>query len=81
MTTEEVEGERALGIKHRHEWQSVTTRPGLQSAHDHFRWDVSKSRILSVNGCTVCGELHRESVRECSASRCHAHPICERPYR
>ncbi len=81
MTVEELEDSRGLGIKHRHEWQAVTTRPGLQSAHDQMRWDVSKSRILAVNACTVCGELHRESVRECIVVNCRTHPICERPHR
>jgi hypothetical protein len=81
MTTKEVDDDRTLGIRHHHEWQTVNTRTRLQSAHDSMRWDVAKSRILSVNRCSICDEFHRESVQECTAEGCHAHPICERPYR
>jgi hypothetical protein len=81
MTVTEVEDDRTLGIRHRHDWQAVTTRPRLQSAHDSMRWDVSKSRILSVNTCVRCDEFHRESVQECTTEDCHVHPICERPHR
>ncbi len=81
MTVKELEDDRSLGIQHRHEWQAVTTRPRLQSAHDSMRWDVSKSRILSVNMCAICDAFHRESVRECTAEHCHTHTICERPHR
>ncbi len=70
-----------IGIVHVHQWQAVTARPALQSAHDSMRWDVSKSRILSVDACTICGELQRESVRECVTADCRDHSICERPYR
>jgi hypothetical protein len=78
---EEAEDDRTLGIRHRHEWQAVTARPRLQSAHDSMRWDVAKSRILSVNTCTLCDEFQRDSVQECTVEHCRAHPICERPYR
>ena len=81
MTVKELDEDRTLGIRHLHEWQAVNTRPRLQSAHDSMRWDVAKSRILSVDRCTVCDEFHRASVQECAAEDCHAHPICERPYR
>ncbi len=69
------------GVRHDHEWQEATKRPALQSAHDTMRWDVSKSRILSINVCTVCGELQRESISECAVAGCREHRICERPYR
>ena len=68
-------------LRHAHQWQAETKRSVLQSAHDVLRWDVSKSRILSVNVCAVCGELQRESISECGAPECGDHPICERPYR
>jgi hypothetical protein len=79
--TAELEDSGALGIQHRHEWRAITTRPALQSAHDQMRWDASKSRILEVNTCTVCGAMDRESVRECTVIGCRTHPICERPHR
>ena len=81
MTVKELDEDLTLGVRHLHEWQAVNTRPRLQSAHDSMRWDVAKSRILSVDRCAVCDEFHRESVQECAAEDCHAHPICERPYR
>jgi len=68
------------GIRHTHVWEVVTARAALQTAHDRLRWDVNRSRILSVNACTVCGELDRASVVECALSSCTAHRICERPY-
>lgn len=77
----ERDDERGMGLKHRHAWEPVTARPGLQSAHDTLRWDVAKSRILRVNRCSICDELHRDSVTECNARECHAHRICEKPYR
>ena len=73
--------EAVLGIRHQHRWQVLTARPALQSAHDTMRWDVGKSRIVSVNACSVCGELQRDSVRECSVDGCREHRICERPHR
>jgi hypothetical protein len=69
------------GIRHAHVWETVTARSALQTAHDRLRWDVSKSRILSINACTVCGELNRASVADCAIPGCMAHRICERPYR
>ena len=46
-----------------------------------MRWDVSKSRILSVENCAICNEYRRESVTDCTADACNTHKICERPYR
>jgi len=70
-----------LGIRHAHDWQVLTARPRLQSAHDTMRWDVARSRLLSVEVCTICFEHQRDTVSECTAPNCHDHPICERPYR
>ena len=81
MTTTNVEDDRSLGVRHEHQWIELTTRPRLQSAHDSMRWDVSKSRILSVKTCKICDAFQRESVQECTATDCHAHAICEHPYR
>jgi hypothetical protein len=81
MTMEKIEDSQVLGVQHKHVWQAITARPGLQSAHDQMRWDVSKSRLLEVSTCTVCGAMDRESVRECAAPDCHDHSICERPHR
>lgn len=69
------------GIRHAHIWEQSTARSVLQTAHDRLRWDVNWSRILSINACTVCGELDRASVLECAVSGCTTHRICERPYR
>ena len=73
--------ERRLGLQHSHTWETVTSRPALQSAHDSLRWDVAVSRILSVNKCKMCDAFERESISECTTTDCHAHAICERPYR
>lgn len=73
--------DQALGIRHQHQWQTISTRPALQSAHDSMRWDVAKSRILSVEICTVCNEHHVESVSECTTEGCQTHSICARPHR
>ena len=81
MTIKDLSDDRTLGIQHQHQWQTLTTRPRLQSAHDSMRWDVAKSRLLSVNKCAICDEFHRESVEECTEVGCNVHPICERPYR
>jgi len=70
-----------LGLRHAHVWTTLTHVPRLQAAHDRLRWDVSKSRILSVNVCTVCDELPRDSIADCAVADCHEHKICERPYR
>jgi hypothetical protein len=70
-----------LGVRHEHAWVLMDTLPRLQSAHDAMRWDVSKSRLLAVSTCTICGEYDRASARECAVPDCTAHPICERPYR
>lgn len=77
----ELNDDRALGVQHRHEWQPVSRLPQLQSAHDRMRWDVSKSRILSVEICAVCDQPQPGSVAECAAEACTTHPICSRPYR
>ena len=73
--------DRVLGLQHQHEWQPMTKRSQLQSAHDSMRWDVAKSRVLSVNACTRCNDFDRASTIECTESDCTSHPICERPYR
>jgi hypothetical protein len=80
MAVTEVD-DRSLGIRHQHSWLTLATRPQLQSAHDSMRWDVSKSRVLSVEKCAMCDEFRRESVQECNAPDCKSHSICERPYR
>ncbi len=77
----ETQEDAALGIRHTHDWQLMTARPRLQSAHDTMRWDVAQSRLLSVQVCSMCNEHQRESVSECSLPDCKEHPICERPYR
>ena len=77
----ETSDETTLGVRHEHKWVTVTARPALQSAHDITRWDVNKSRIISVEVCDVCGEHRDESVQECTETDCHTHRICERPYR
>ncbi len=69
------------GLRHRHECDVVTALSGLQSAHHWLHWDIGKSRILSVGVCRVCGEPDRQSVQDCSDADCHAHRICQRPYR
>ncbi len=71
----------ALGIRHAHDWQVMTARPRLQSAHDTMRWDVAKSRLLSVEVCAICYEHQRDTVIECSAPNCREHAICQRPHR
>ena len=81
MGVKEADDDRTLGITHAHEWQTLDTKVRLQSAHDSMRWDVAKSRILSVNRCAICDEFHRESVQVCTTESCREHPICERPYR
>jgi len=73
--------EDTTGIRHVHRWTSVDDRPTLQRVHDRLRWDVSKSRVLAIEACDVCGELRRDSVTECAVVGCTAHKICERPYR
>ena len=79
---QKLDDERPLGVRHAHDWLPVTALPRLQAAHDVMRWDVSKSRILSVSACAVCGELDRDSVTECTGpTACADHPICKRPYR
>jgi hypothetical protein len=71
----------ALGVRHEHDWRVQELLPRLQSAHDSMRWDVSKSRILSVRSCAICNSYERESVVDCAVIECHDHKICERPYR
>ena len=62
---------------HRHAWELETSKTGLQSAHASLGWDVAVSRIIAVNRCSLCGGVHRGSVRECRLKRCRTHPICE----
>ncbi|HYM13957.1 MAG TPA: hypothetical protein VEZ14_00150 [Dehalococcoidia bacterium] len=69
------------GLRHRHQCEMVTALAGLQSAHHWLRWDVGRSRILSVGVCRVCGECDRTTVQACADTDCQAHPICQRPYR
>ena len=78
---EGVPDRRGDSLMHRHECDVVTALPRLQSLHDSLRWDVSKSRIVSVAVCRICGEPDRQSVQECSDAGCGAHRICQRPYR
>ena len=66
-------------VPHRHAWELVTTKSDLQAAQRDLGWDVAVSRIVGVNKCGVCGQLHRGSVRECRVRKCRAHPICEHP--
>ena len=73
--------DRSLGVRHEHVWTAVRSLPELQSAHDRMRWDVATGRILSVNICSVCNELDRDSIEECTTRDCTAHSICARPYR
>ena len=66
-------------LPHRHAWELVTTESGLQAAQTTLGWEVAASRIVGVNKCTVCGQLHRGSVRECRVRKCRRHPICGHP--
>ena len=68
------------GLKHRHEHERVTSLRGLQSAHHWLHWDATKSRILSVEACSICGERDRASVIECAQPDCTEHAICQHPY-
>ena len=70
----------SLRVPHRHAWELVTTKSDLQAAQRDLGWDVAASRIVGVNKCGVCGQLHRGSVRECRVRKCRTHPICEHPY-
>ena len=70
-----------LGVQHQHEWRVLDTLPRLQSAHDSMRWDVSKSRVLSVKNCVICNTYDRTSAAECADADCSQHKICARPYR
>ena len=63
---------------HRHAWELETSKTGLAAAQTSLGWDVAASRIIAVNKCSLCGGLHRGSVRECRLKRCRTHPICER---
>lgn len=67
-------------LPHRHAWELVTTASDLQAAQRDLGWDVAASRIVAVNKCGVCGQLHRGSVRECTVRKCRTHPICGHPY-
>ncbi len=78
---EQTPGDNSLGLTHRHEYDVVTSLPALHSAHHWLRWDVGRSRILSVGVCRTCGEADRESVQACTDADCQAHRICQRPYR
>lgn len=81
QAAEEPSDDNARGLRHRHECDVVTALAALQSAHHWMRWDVGRSRILSVAVCRVCGEPDRQSVQECRDAACGAHKICRRPYR
>ena len=81
LPPEESAGDPALGLRHTHVWHTFASLPRLQSIHDHLRWDVSRSRILSFSACAVCDEVERESVVRCESTGCAEHPICVRPYR
>jgi hypothetical protein len=70
----------SLRVPHRHAWELVTIESDLQAAQRDLGWDVTASRIVGVNKCGVCGQLHRGSVRECRVRKCRTHPICEHPY-
>ena len=63
---------------YRHAWELETSKTGLASAQTRLGWDVAASRIIGVNKCSLCGGLHRGSVRECRLKRCRTRPICER---
>lgn len=69
----------SLQIPHRHAWELVTAESDLESAQRDLGWDVAASRIVGVNKCGVCGQLHRGSVRECRVRKCRTHPICGHP--
>jgi hypothetical protein len=70
----------APGPGHRHHWELVSTNAGLQSAHVTLDWDVSTAgRIVGVNKCSLCGDLHRGSVRACKTRHCRTHPVCATP--
>ena len=73
--------EAPLGVRHAHVFTDERSVTRLQSAHDSLRWDVSKSRLLAFAACSVCGEIDRSSVSECTASDCREHAVCRRPYR
>jgi hypothetical protein len=49
----------------------------LRRAQRSMRWDTSTSRVLGVEVCRVCGELDRQSVKECVKADCQEHRICE----
>ncbi len=51
----------ATGLRHEHDWQSMTRRAALQSSHDRLRLDVARSRVVSAMSCSVCGEIDRNS--------------------
>lgn len=70
-----------LGVRHAHVFAGEHAVTRLQSAHDSLRWDVSKSRLLGFAACSVCGEIDRASVSECTADDCREHAVCRRPYR
>jgi hypothetical protein len=78
---EEPTDDNPRGLRHLHESEVVTGLAALQSAHHWLHWDVGRSRILSVGVCRICGEPDRQSVQECTDADCHAHRICQRPYR
>lgn len=64
-------------VPHRHVWSLVSTLSGLREAQRALAWDIASSRIVGINRCSDCGELHRGSVRECKVRHCRTHPICE----
>jgi len=70
----------SLRVPHRHAWELVTSDSDLQAAQSTLGWDVAASRIVGVNKCGVCGQLHRGSVRECRVRKCRTHPNCGPSY-
>jgi hypothetical protein len=70
-----------LGLKHRHEHDSVTTIADLRRAQRALHWDTDASRILRIDVCDVCGEYDRMSVSECAQADCREHRICEARFR
>ncbi len=67
------------GPGHRHHWELVTSIPGLHAAQVDLDWDTAAGRIVAVNKCTLCSQLHRGSVRSCNTRHCRIHYACAPP--
>jgi hypothetical protein len=67
------------GPGHRHHWELVTSLPGLHAAQIALDWDTAAGRIVAVNKCALCSQLHRGSVRSCSTRHCRLHHACAPP--